>query len=246
MSNFKTYIIPSENNKKDKRFEKLKLDFHGLKPPFVLLLMGACGCGKTSYTYSIAKNFKKYYDIMLVYSTTRDSKKSWEDLASKKLDVVVKNIFNNDEIEDFLNDIQESNMERISEGDRPLNTLLIFDDMIFSNTINKIKGNVIDKIISIHRHKDINISLVFCSQSYTACSRNLRLLNCSAVMVFEVNSTDLQKIAEEHCGLLDADEFIEVFKNLRRSKKYVPFVINYKKGLGDRFSFNNQKIVVKK
>ena len=119
-TNFKTYIIPSENKGKDKRFNKLKIDFHGMKPPFVLLLMGACGCGKTSYTYSIAKNFRKYYDIMVVYSTTRDSKKSWIDLGSKKLDVIVRNIFDNNEIEEFLDDIQETNMERINEGDKPV------------------------------------------------------------------------------------------------------------------------------
>ena len=244
-SNIKRYIIPSETNKTDKRFNKLKLNLYGLNPPFVLVLLGTCGSGKTSYSYSIIKNLKKYYDIILIYSSTRDSKEAWKQLETKKSDVIVQNRFNPDELEDFLDDIQNENVERLDDKKKPLNTLVLFDDMIFSNTMDKMRGNIIDHIISIHRHKDINVSLLFCSQSYTALSRNLRVLNCSAVFLFQVNKTDLERIAEEHSGLLDKDEFITIFKQLRKTDKYAPFVINYKKPLEKRFSFNNQLIAIK-
>jgi len=170
---------------------------------------------------------------------------SWKQLETKKSDVVVKNRFNADELEQFLDDIQNENVALLDTKKKPLNTLILFDDMIFSNTMDKMRGNIIDHIVSIHRHKDINVSLLFCSQSYTALSRNLRVLNCSAVFLFQVNKTDLERIAEEHSGLLDKDEFITIFKQLRKKDKYAPFVINYRKALEKRFSFNNQLIAIK-
>ena len=121
MSQLKKYIIPSENRGKDRKWEKLNLKF--FKPPFILLAVGTVGSGKSSYCYSIVKNFQKYFDLLLVITGTRDSNKCWEDLETKKLNVVVKNQFEEDTLTELVEDLENTNEDARREKKKSTNEI---------------------------------------------------------------------------------------------------------------------------
>ena len=243
MSQLKKYIIPSENRGKDRKWEKLNLKF--FKPPFILLAVGAVGSGKSSYCYSIVKNFQKYFDLLLVITGTRDSNKCWEDLETKKLNVVVKNQFEEDTLTDLVEDLENTNEDARREKKKTTKTLMILDDVVFHHgVVRRNAANVLDQIIANHRHLDI--SMLFCSQSYMACNRNLRICNLTGLILFRVNKNDLEKIAQEHKNLLSSDDFIEMYEQLQRRDKWTPLVINYRKPLESRFYWRNESIGMKK
>ena len=229
MSQLKKYIIPSENRGKDRKWEKLNLKF--FKPPFILLAVGAVGSGKSSYCYSIVKNFQKYFDLLLVITGTRDSNKCWEDLETKKLNVVVKNQFEEDTLTELVEDLENTNEDARREKKKSTKTLMILDDVVFHHgVVRRNAANVLDQIIANHRHLDI--SMLFC--------------NLTGLILFRVNKNDLEKIAQEHNNLLSSDDFIEMYEQLQRRDKWTPLVINYRNPLESRFYWRNESIGMKK
>lgn len=223
--------IPSEIKKetnKDKNLSKMIP-----RPlPFSWIVCGAVGSGKSSLLYSMINNksgwFKNYFDKITIFQSTIDSNDTWEKIP--KVEVI--NEFNEDYLKAYYDQIQEQQQTLRESKKRLFNYLLIFDDMITQNIVSHHKIGIIDHIFQTYRHN--NVSIIICSQSYKQLNKTTRSLNLSGLFVLKVNKQEIQEIAKEHGGLLDDEEFINMYNQIMKEKHGYLFV-DYKAGLDDRF-----------
>ena len=81
-------------------------------------------------------------------------------------------------------------------------TLLLFDDMVCSDAINKYKSTLMDKIFMLGRHSKVN--LIFTSQKYNGMSCKMRA-NATHVVVF-----GLPTVSEKRMFLDDNSDLGEI------------------------------------
>lgn len=125
-----TKAIPSENKPKDKRFDKMELQYLP-KLPATFYIMGQCGSGKSSILWNLltegyvyGKNKKSVFDECLIYLGTLDSK----DTFQKKLQIENKLILDEyiaEDFEEYMDDLKEHQMEKLDKNKAPLNSCLI-------------------------------------------------------------------------------------------------------------------------
>ena len=140
--------------------------------PYRILIIGSSGSGKTNISLNL---IKEQDDIDKIYLYA-------EDLSESKYEFLIKNrekvgIKHSNDLKAF---IECSNtMDHVYENiddynpNRQRKSLIVFDDMIADNMTNK-KFQAIIKEIFV-RHKKLNISLVFITQSYFSVPKDVRL-----------------------------------------------------------------------
>lgn len=236
--------IYSTNKSND---SKLKFITENLpKPPFRWVLVGFSGSGKSTLIKNVVFNdkfYKKYFDEIYIFMGSIDDIHELNVLKKRKrmsrrvqvigpkLDLVaVSNLY--DEIE-------------IDNGKRknPSRVLMIFDDMITSNSFTSRKLNIIDKLFVQGRHS--NVSVMISTQKYKALNTNLRTINTTALTVFGSNLLELKQIAEEHSNHLTRDELLDILKQAQE-KKYNSITINYTNDISNRFLDNEFKSLTSK
>lgn len=246
------HVMPSEKKHKDtiKINEKLqKVNKNLPLMPFYSLIQGTVGSGKTSLLYSLLCNYQKinYFDVIYFYNRVSDSDEVWESFEKikvkkvkgqkKEVPITVVQIFNdydNDQLKKLIDNINEVQKERKEEGKRPLNILFVFDDMAYSGITKKASApSSLDQLIINRRH--YNASLIITSQTYKALSQNARSNNLTHLMLMRANKTDLELIAEDHCGEIEVVDFINAYKHVKKNGKYDFFLVDYADDIENRF-----------
>ena len=101
-------------------------------------------------------------------------------------------------------------MEDVSEGRKPKNKLIIFDDCGYSGSLKSYsKGNIVDKMICNGRH--LNLSQIYTSQRFSQCSTCLRT-NLTGAIMFSTSMKELELIAEDFNYMTTKKEFIKIFR----------------------------------
>lgn len=212
-----TKAIPSENKPKDKRFDKMELQYLP-KLPATFYIMGQCGSGKSSILWNLltegyvyGKNKKSVFDECLIYLGTLDSKDTFE----KKLQIENKLILDDYEAEDFeeyMDDLKQHQMEKLEKNKAPLNTCLIFDDFVSSNLMRKPRPNAkipIEHLLLTSRH-EANCSVFVNSQVYKniGFSKPSVRNNITTFVISKMGRGELLKIAEELSGDYQPEEWL--------------------------------------
>lgn len=92
------------------------------------------------------------------------------------------------------------------------------------------RGNtVMRKAFFTCRH--LNVSLLVTSQAYTALPRPMRI-NCDTAIFFETNHRQQMVIADEQ--MLDAEEFIAIFRDATESQRWSFLTVLYKRPVEER------------
>ena len=132
---------------------------------FRLIAIGSSGSGKSNAIKNMltldAYGYRDWFkDDIFIVSETLGRDETWDSIELPKFHKM------KDYNEDTLNQIIDysSNTER--------GTLLLFDDMVCSDAINKYKSTLMDKIFMLGRHSKVNA--IFTSQKYNALSPKMR------------------------------------------------------------------------
>jgi len=212
-----TKAIPSENKPKDKRMDKMDLQYLP-KLPATFYILGQCGSGKSSILWNLltsgyvyGKNKKSVFDECLIYLGTLDSKDTFE----KKLQIENKLILDDYDAEDFesyMDDLKAHQMEKLNKGKSPLNTCLIFDDFVSANLMRKPKPNAkipIEHLLLTSRH-EANCSVFVNSQVYKniGFSKPSVRNNITTFVISKMGRGELLKIAEELSGDYQPEEWL--------------------------------------
>ena len=92
--------------------------------------------------------------------------------------------------------------------------LILFDDMI-SNIMTNKKFQVIIKELFISC-REVNISLVFITQSYFTVRKDVRLNSTHYLIMKISNKRELQNIAINHSADIDYKEFVKIYRECTR------------------------------
>lgn len=234
--------IPSENKPEDKRLKQL--NYKNLpKLPATFMILGRCGSGKSSILHSLltkgytyGKGKKSVFDECITYLGSQDSQATFEKLPIKNN--IVLNEFNPGDFQEYLDDLEKHQMEKLERGKPPMNTLMIFDDFVGHNLMKHHNGKAspLERLALTSRHAH-NATLMFCSQVYknTGFSHPTVRNNTTTYIISNMTRPEIEKIAEEHCQDLTPNEFISVYEEIMK-KPYNFMVIDYRRPLNERIT----------
>ena len=214
MSKNKSYKILKVRDKNDSYYTPVDRLFD---LPFRLLINGKSQLsGKTTIILNLLLNptfgYDKMFDgddIHIISNNKLDNKLA---MMADKLDIPEENRqeFDEDYLEILYEDIEEEFMEDTSEGRKPKNKLIIFDDCGYSGSLKSYsKGNIVDKMICNGRH--LNLSQIYTSQRFSQCSTCLRT-NLTGAIMFSTSMKELELIAEDFNYMTTKKEFIKIFR----------------------------------
>jgi hypothetical protein len=206
-----------------------------------MLIVAPIGQGKSSLTYSMLdKWYGAYFDELIIYNGTKDSNDAWLNLPAKE--VILLNEWDEEEFFRYAKALEVSQLRRIKEGKPPVNVCILFDDMVTDHIFSRGRSTALDQFIIKIRH--IPASLIMTTQSYKLISSTSRR-NMTQVVVLAVNQDEIEKVAEEHSGLLTRDEFIKMYKSIitKRPRNYL--VIDYRASPEERFKERFETILKK-
>ena len=87
---------------------------------------------------------------------------------------------------------------------------IVFDDMIADMINNKKLNSVVTELFN--RCRELNISLVFISQSYFKVPKDVRNNNTHFFIMKIPNKRELQQIAINHSSDINTKDFVEVYR----------------------------------
>ena len=209
--------------------------------PATVIAYGRIGGGKSSIMYSWLKNmFPRYYDEVLIFCGSSDSKKAFEGLPQKK--IVFMTEYDNEAFTHYIDKLREDQIERMEKKERPLNIFIGFDDVVFAEAMSsKGKPTMAERVILICRH-ELNATVFICvqhSKQVSPAMRNNTLYN----VILPLQKNDLAKVAEEHAGHLSTEEFMRMYYNIMAKGKHEFIVVDYKAPESRRFRHGWDKII---
>ena len=228
-------VMPSEIKPKDKRFEKMDIQF--LPPiPSTFLILGGCGSGKSSLLWSLlTKGYvykskggktKSLFDEMLIFLGTLDGVSSFEKIPVPNKLILTE--FEPVSFQEYQNDLQTHQMERLEKGKHMLNSCIVFDDFFGNNLMKKAKINgapPIEKLCLTSRHLS-NCTIFYLSQAYKQsgfASPAIRA-NITTLIVYKMARSEVVKIAEEYSESYEVDEWLNIYDRAMASKPFA-FVV---------------------
>jgi len=241
--------IPQREHHKDKRREKLQEDMKkkgedaSLLPmtPATVIAYGRIGGGKSSIMYSWLKNmFPHYYDEVIIFSGSNDSREAYEALPQKK--VVFMDDYDDEAFSKYIDKLKEDQNARARRKEDPYNIFIGFDDIIFSEAIGgRGKPSMAEKVMLISRH-ELNATVFICVQHSKQINSAMRN-NTTYNIILPVQKNDLLKIAEEHSGHLTSDEFIRMYYSIMNKGPHEFITVDYKAPEEKRFRHKWDKII---
>ena len=195
---------------------------------FRLLINGASmRTGKTTIILNLLLNTEFPYhnlfegeNIYIISNNKLDNKLK---ILMDKLEIPEENSFPYDEemLSMLYDNIEDEFQEAISEDEKPVNSLIIIDDVAYSGDLkNYKKQNIIDKLVCNGRHS--LVSIIFTSQKYSQTSTCLRT-NISGAILFGTNSKEVDLIAEDMSYYEKKSDFVKMFRE--KTKKPRSFIV---------------------
>ena len=200
--------ITNENNKKHNEKWPYIPDH-----PYKVLIIGGSGSGKTN---ALVNLINEQNDIDKIYLYARDlNETKYKILIKKHEDAGIKHL--NDpnaliECSNTLDDVYENINNYTSSRNRKI--LIVFDDMIADIMTNKRFQSIIKELFI--RCRNLNISLVFITQSYFSVPKDVRLNSAHYLMMKINNKMELQNIAINHSADVDYKDFIKIYRECTR------------------------------
>ena len=146
-------------------------------------------------------------DIDKIYLYPRDLSEHYEHLIENRENAGIKHLNDSKAFIDCSNTMDDV-YENINDynSSRKRKILIVFDDMIAYIMTNKKFQSIIKELFI--RCREINISLVFITQSYFSVPKDVRLNSTT-----KVNSKrELQDIAINHSADIDYKDFIKIYR----------------------------------
>ena len=176
--------------------------------PFRMLIIGPSGSGKTNALLQLINNLHPIDKVYLYAKDIHETK--YDYLINKREQAGIKNLNDpqafieySDDMNEVLDDINNYNKNRDKK------VLIVFDDMIADIEYDKNFKRIIKELF--YRARNINVSVVFITQSYFKALKDARLNITHYILMRIGNKKELKRIAEEKSGHLDYKDFLKMY-----------------------------------
>ena len=208
--------------------------------PFKLLITAKSGSGGTTLITNLLLNPNFYLkdfkgeDIVIISPSLNNDEKLR--VIAEQKDIPEENLmldYDESVVKALYDLFQEEYEERIEEGLKPKNKLIIMDDLGFSSKMRAKmnSGGQISRMACNGRH--ISLSLIVKNQTYVQASPTLRA-NLNGLIVFDTSKKNLDVISEENNFMKKDSEFVKMFRDNVESKSDF-IVVNYTNGKKDLY-----------
>jgi len=152
--------------------------------------------------------------------------------------------FDEDEIQNIVEEIRLLQAERKAQNLRYYRILFVFDDYSSKGLVSRNSINIVDDVFCSGRNA--GISIIITSQVYKHINRNCRMTNVTHLVVMGVNREMLNEIADEHQSeLATPDDVINIYKDIRKKDPYGHLIVDYTKPPQERFRTLNKVYRIK-
>ena len=185
--------------------------------PYRILIIGGSGSGKTNLLLNLIENQP---DINKIYLYVKDPYESKYQYLINKRESVGINHFNDPKaFIDYSNDTHDV-YEDIDDynPDKEKKMLIVFDDMIADMINNKKLNSIVTELFITGRN--LNISLVFITQSYFKVPKDV-MLNTAHFFIAKIpNKRGLQQIAINHLSDINTKDFPKIYRKYTAEPYY--------------------------
>lgn len=187
-------------------------------------------------------NYFKGENIYIV-SPSLESDEKLKILVNVK-DIPPENLFNEydeDTLKELYKIIEQDYKEDVENKKRPVNSLIIFDDMSYAGDLKKKRHGIINKIFSNGRH--INLSVIVTAQKYSDVLTSARE-NMSGGFFFNMSGRQLEQVEQDHNYNMTKKQFNKMFRdNIKERHDFI--LIDYTKKNDERYLNSNFEVIKK-
>ena len=222
----KDYTILRVNDHTDSYYTK-KADIFDL--PFRVLCVGKSFLsGKSTVVLNLLlreKFFKNDFEgenIFIVSNNKLDNKIR---ILKTEKDVPDENFmkFSEGNLEAIYEEVEQRALDRIQEGKRPMNSVVILDDVAFSGGLKEKLNGTLSRIFCQGRH--INLSILVTAQKQTQLSTTMRS-NASGAILFSNSMNEVDAMAHDFNYTDSKKSFVSLFRKATKAKNSF-LVINF-------------------
>lgn len=179
--------------------------------PFLLAYVAPRKSGKTNAMVDslLDKNkFRGKFDEIIIWSKTFYLDPKWQRLKIEK--ECVHTEWNAREAQLVIDELTEDAEERMKENKPKRQVLVIFDDMLDSNIMNKHHAGPMESIAARGRHSGISCIIVY--QELRCISPVVRT-NITNLVIFRIkNALELKKICDENRETLTPEQWMQIYE----------------------------------
>ena len=197
--------------------------------PMRLIIVGKSFLsGKSTIILNLLLREKFYKDkfegenIFIISNNKMDNKMK---ILKQEKEVPADNFmeFNEATLERLYDKIEEDAMTAVSDNEKPVNSLIIFDDVAFGGDLKKKANGTLSRIMCNGRH--VNLSCIVTSQKHTMLSTTIRS-NASGAILFSNSARELDSIADDFNYLSNKKSFFKMFRKAT-DKRNSFLVVNF-------------------
>ena len=189
--------------------------------PYRILIIGGSGSGKTNTLLNLINNQP---DIDKIYLYAKDPYEAkYQYLINKREKV---GLYHFDDLKAFIeysNDMQDVHKNIDDYNPRKKRkVLIVFVDMIADMINNKKFDSIVTELFI--RGRNLNISIVFITQSYFKVSKDVKLNSTHFFIMKITNKKEIQQNALNHSSDIDFKDFMKIYK--KYTKEPYSFLVN--------------------
>jgi len=240
----KTLSIYKVKDEADKYYTKKDLIFD---IPFRLLIVGKSQLsGKSNILVNLLLRdefYNKDFDgenIFLVSPSIKNDEKLKKIIKIKE--IPEENLFteyDEETLDAVYQMLQDEYEEAVANKEKPVNKLIIFDDMSYNGALKAKQHGIINKIFSNGRH--INLSIITTAQKYSDLLTASRE-NANGAIFFNCSNKQLELIEADHNYLGNKKEFMKMFRNVMNAPHSF-LVVNYTNPKEQRYLDKNFDVI---
>ena len=118
-------------------------------------------------------------------------------------------------VEDIYDQVEEQCLAAIDAGEKPVQSLIVLDDVAFSGSLKKKADGIVSRIACNGRH--ICLSAILTAQKYTQLSCVLRV-NCTAAVLFANTQREAELMSEDFNYLPLKQDWMNMYRKATKDR----------------------------
>ena len=123
--------------------------------------------------------------------------------------------FTEEGVEDIYEQVEEDCIAAIDAGEKPVQSIIILDDVAFSGSLKKKVDGIVSRIACNGRH--ICLSMICTAQKYTQLSTVLRV-NCTSAVLFANTQKESELMSEDFNYMPDKRDFMKMYRTATKER----------------------------